>query len=117
MFTLCTIIFSIADYFWGVYCIMPSRSNVKKSPSKGKRKTNLLKLCTAMNKLAMDAVDKEVVKRFKTVIDSATEDITKSLADQVINNSDELQINIIPEMFHPYVKHFLFMKKRNSKIK
>ena len=65
----------------------------------------------------MDAVDKEVVKRFKTVIDSATEDITKSLVDQVINNSDELQINVIPEMFHPYVKHFLFMKKRNSKIK
>jgi len=96
---------------------MPLKKDAKKPQTKGKRKTNLLKLCTVMNKLSVDAVDKEVVKRFKTVIDSAEEDLTKNLVNQIINHSDELELATVPEMFHPYVKHYLFMKKRNSKKK
>ena len=96
---------------------MPVKKDAKKPQLKGRRKTNLMKLCTAMNKLSTDAVDKEVVKRFKTVIDSAEEDITKILLNQIINHSDELELNLVPELFHPYVKHYLFMKKRNTKKK
>ncbi len=96
---------------------MPVKKDAKKTQSKGKRKTNLLKLCTVMNKLAVDAVDKEVVKRFRTVIDSAEEDLSKNVVNQIINQSEELELTTVPEMFHPYIKHYLFMKKRNTKKK
>lgn len=94
---------------------MPLKGDAKKALSKGRRRTNLLKVCSAMNKLAIDAVDKEVVKRFKTVIDSIDDDITKSLASLIINHYNELELKAVPEIFHPYVKHYLFMKKRNDK--
>ena len=96
---------------------MPLKKEVKKPQSRGKRKTNLLKLCTAMSKLAVDAVDKEVVKRFRTVIDSAEEDLSKNVINQIINHSEDLELSTISEVFHPYIKHYLFMKKRNSKNK
>ena len=43
-----------------------------------KRKVNLLKLYELLNDLAKDAVDKEVAKRFKAIIDACEVDIKKT---------------------------------------
>ncbi len=80
-----------------------------------KRKTNLQKLSATMNKLANDAVDKEVVKRLRTYIDTASEDISKSNLDQILNNSEQLELSSFSESLQPYIKHYLFMKKREDK--
>ncbi len=78
----------------------------------GKRKANLLKLCTEMNKIAVDAVDKEVIKRFRILIDAAEEDITKSSLHAVMKNWKDVEVTQFHESFHPYIKHYIFMMKR-----
>ena len=45
---------------------------------KSSRKVNLLKLCTEMNKMSHDAVDREIIKRFKTIIDTGEEDLVNA---------------------------------------
>ncbi|MBN1501086.1 MAG: hypothetical protein JW982_13075 [Spirochaetes bacterium] len=92
-------------------------ASVKKTTknAKSKRKTNLLKLYSAMNKLILDAVDKEIVKRCKILIDTAEEDITKTLLDKILKNNDALDMSLVDEAFVPYVKHYIFMLKRGKR--
>ncbi len=88
---------------------------IKAKAKKHKKKNNLLKLCTEMGKVAFDAVDKEIIKRFKTLIDTCEEDITKSSLDLVIKHSKDVEVGSFPESLQPYIKHYLFMKKREKK--
>ncbi len=82
---------------------------------KTKRKTNLYKLYSDMNKRVHDAVDKEVVKRFKTLIDTSAEEITKSALDSVLHNPLEAEASNYEEGIQPYIKHYIFMVKRGAK--
>lgn len=92
---------------------MAVKDKKKTKSGKPRRKTNLYKLCTEMNKNILDAVDKEVVKRFKTLIDTSAEEITKISLDTILSNPMEVEINTYHESLQPYIKHFIFMKKRN----
>ncbi|HEY1407070.1 MAG TPA: hypothetical protein VF857_10715 [Spirochaetota bacterium] len=77
-----------------------------------KRKTNLQKLYTVMNQMVIDAVDKEVVKRFKLIIDSVENDITKTTLVEITKHYDSLNMSQFGEGLQPYVKHYVFMMKR-----
>lgn len=91
---------------------------VKKTSFARKRKKNdnLTKLYHEMNKLAKDAVDKEVTKRFKTLIDTADDDITKTLLRTIMKDPRSVEFSKLHESLHPYVKHYIFMSKRNKNI-
>ncbi|HON76987.1 MAG TPA: hypothetical protein PK544_00730 [Spirochaetota bacterium] len=82
-----------------------------------RRKTNLLRLSSEMNKIAQDAVDKEIIRRFRTLIDTCEEDITKSSLTQVLKESKDVEVSNFHESLQPYVKHYLFMLKRSQKLK
>ena len=83
---------------------------------KGKKRNNLLKLCNEMGKYVIDANDKEIIKRFKTTITSATEDdISKTRLDIILKTPKEVVINEYSEGIQPYIKHYLFMIKRKKK--
>jgi len=86
----------------------------KSKTKRPKRKTNLLRLCSEMNKVTLDAVDKEVTKRFRTLIDAAEEDITKTSLQSVLKNWKEADLSQFHESLQPYVKHYIFMVKRRS---
>lgn len=96
---------------------MSNRAVVTKSNRKGrsKRKTNLTRLYTTMNKMSQDAVDKEIVKRFKILIDTADEDITKVSVDEILKTPESVDIQQYHESLQPYIRHYLFMNKRLSK--
>ena len=96
---------------------MASRATVTKSTkkSRSKKKTNLLKLYTIMSKLAIDAVDKEIVRRFKILINAADEDISKSELDMILKRSDNFDYSSFHEGFKSYIHHYLFMMKRKGK--
>lgn len=79
-----------------------------------KKKTNMLRLYSEMNKFVADAVDREILKRFKIIIESADDDITKSSVDAVIKHTDEIEVRQYHESLHPYIKHYVFMKKRDA---
>jgi len=82
-----------------------------------KKKLNLLKIYSEMNKLTVDAVDKEVLKRFKIIIDTCEEDITKVNMRLVLKDPKNVNIHVFHESVQPYIKHFIFLMKRNQKKK
>jgi hypothetical protein len=93
---------------------MPTKDRNKVKTKKSRRKTNLLRLCSEMNKAAKDAVDKEITKRFKTLIDTSEEDITKSSLDVILKHMKDVDISIFHESLQPYIKHYIFMIKREK---
>ncbi|MFC1668941.1 hypothetical protein ACFL20_01000 [Spirochaetota bacterium] len=81
--------------------------------SKLKRKKNLSNLHSKMNKLSLDAVDREIIRRFKIVIDTCEEDITKISLDTILKNQKHVNVYSFHESLQPYIKHYLFMVKRS----
>lgn len=79
-----------------------------------KQKVNLAKLFAEMNTLAIDAVDKEIVKRFKTIIETMEEDISKTTLTTILKQPDSLDLSIFNEGVQPYLRHYIFMKKREE---
>ncbi len=87
-------------------------------PSKVKtKKVNLLKLYSEMNKMTTDAVDKEVIKRFKIIIDTIEEDITKKSLLLILKEPKNVTVSDFGDSLQPYIKHYLFLIKRNKRIK
>lgn len=102
---------------------MTSNSQEKKlekarpAAKKKKKNINLSRLCSEMTHLSADAVDKEIIKRFKTMIDTSEEDITKTSLGLILKDPKNVDLNSFHEGLQPYVKHYLFMSKRNKKVK
>jgi acetolactate synthase small subunit len=81
-----------------------------------KKKTNLMKLHSVMNKMSENAVDYEVIKKFKIIIDASEFDITKTALLGILKNPEDIEIKSFHESFHAYIKHYLYMDKKNKKI-
>jgi hypothetical protein len=77
-----------------------------------KRKTNLLKLYSEMNKMVKDAVDKEVAKRFRIIIDLVETDISKTTLADIMKRHNTIELDRFGEGVKPYIKHYVFMVKR-----
>ncbi len=93
---------------------IPAKTTTSKN--KGKKRSNLLKLCSEMNNYVIDANDKEIIKRFKTSISSSIEDdITKTSLELILKTPKEVDVSEFTENIQPYIKHYLFMIKRKKK--
>jgi len=79
-----------------------------------RKKTNLSRLCIQMGKMSADAVDKEIIKRFKIIIDTAEDDITKGSLEAILSDPSSVEVTSFHESLQPYIKHYLFMLKRNA---
>jgi hypothetical protein len=99
----------------------PAKSDTRKNDVKNAKmktkKVNLLKLYSEMNKLSHDAVDKEVIKRFKVIIDTSEEDITKKNLGLILKEPKSVTITDFSDGLQPYIKHYLFLMKRNKRLK
>ena len=93
-----------------------AKSTVKKV-RKNVKKTNLTKLYNHMHKMSIDAVDSEVIKRFKVLIDACEEDLPKAIIDGLIAEPKGADTSVFPEGLQPYVKHYVFMIKRDKNQK
>ena len=94
-----------------------SKKATKGRAKTSKRKTNLSKLCTEMNKLVLDAVDREIIRRFKIIIDTSEEDITKVSLSAILNDPKNVDLSNFHESLQPYIKHYIFMLKRDKTTK
>lgn len=79
-----------------------------------RKKTNLNRLYSNMNKLTVDAVDNEIMRRFKLLIDASEEDMPKIVIDSLLANPSSSDPSVFPEGLQPYIKHYIFMSKRNK---
>ena len=93
-----------------------AKSTVKKV-RKNVKKTNLTKLYNHMHKMSIDAVDSEVIKRFKVLIDACEEDLPKTVIDTLIKEPKGADTSVFPEGLQPYVKHYVYMIKRDKNQK
>jgi hypothetical protein len=97
---------------------MPPRAkSTAKKVRKNTKKTNLTKLYNQMHKMSLDAVDNEIIKRFKILIDASEEDVPKTDIDQLISDPKSADTSLFPEGLQPYVKHYVFMTKRDKSQK
>lgn len=81
---------------------------------KKKKKANLNRLLSEMTKLSVDANDREICKRFKAIMDSSNDDITKVALDGILKNTTGIDISNYHESLHPYIKHYIYMVKRSK---
>jgi hypothetical protein len=81
------------------------------------KKNNLLKLYSEMNKLSKDAVDKEVIRRFRIIIETSEEDITKKSLELILKDQKNVNMADFSDNLQPYIKHYLFLTKRNARDK
>jgi hypothetical protein len=95
----------------------PKAKSAVKKVRKNVKKTNLTKLYNHMHKMSLDAVDGEVIKRFKILIDACEEDLQKSIIDSLIADPKSSDTSVFPEGLQPYVKHYIFMIKRDKSQK
>ncbi|MBN1497223.1 MAG: hypothetical protein JXA07_10675 [Spirochaetes bacterium] len=93
------------------------RKNETKAAKIRTKKINLLKLYSEMNKLSNDAVDKEVIKRFKIIIDTSDEDITKKSLSLILKEPKNVNVADFSDSLQPYIKHYLFLMKRSKRNK
>ncbi|HOP63060.1 MAG TPA: hypothetical protein PK358_04480 [Spirochaetota bacterium] len=97
---------------------MPAKAkSTTKKARKNTKKTNLTKLYNQMNRMSQDAVDNEIIKRFKILIDASEEDVPKTDIDQLLSDPKNTNTSVFPEGIQPYVKHFIFMSKRDKSQK
>ena len=76
-----------------------------------------MKLYSEMYKLSNDAVDKEVIKRFKIIIETSEEDITKKSLNLILKEPKIVNISDFNDSLQPYIKHYLFLMKRDIRAK
>jgi len=94
-----------------------SSKTVKAKSRKNVKKTNLTRLYNQMNKMSSDAVDNEIMKRFKVLIDACEEDLPRVHIDALISEPKSADTSVFPEGLLPYVKHFVYMVKRDKSSK
>ncbi len=67
--------------------------------------------------MAVEANDKEIIKRFKIIIDTCEEDITKVSLQAILSDFENITYSNYHESFQPYIKHYIFMRKRLNRQK
>ena len=89
---------------------MPAKAkSTTKKTRKNTKKTNLTRLYNHMHKMSLDAVDNEIIKRFKILIDASEEDVPKTDVDQLLSDPKSTDTSVFPEGLQPYVRHYVLM--------
>lgn len=73
------------------------------------------KLLSAMRKLSVEVNDEEICRRFETLMHTSKEDLNVNSVKSLLENPFEFEPKEIPEPYTQYVRHFIYMVKRNEK--
>ncbi|MCS7205074.1 MAG: hypothetical protein NZ853_05210 [Leptospiraceae bacterium] len=74
------------------------------------------KLLAAMRKLIREVNDREICNRLEILATSEKEDIPSDLLKDLLDNPLNFDANKIPEPYTQYVKHYIYMVKRENRI-
>ena len=74
------------------------------------------KLIEAMRKLSLDVNDREICKKLETLMLTSKEDLNLSGVKSLLDSPLEFDPKDIPDPYTQYVKHFIYMVKRNEKL-
>ncbi|HMV77168.1 MAG TPA: hypothetical protein PK453_00180 [Leptospiraceae bacterium] len=74
------------------------------------------KLLDAMRKMTIDVNDREICKKLETLMLTSKDDLNVASVKNLLVNPSEFDPKDIPDPYTQYVKHFLYMVKRNEKL-
>jgi hypothetical protein len=74
------------------------------------------KLIEAMHKLSVDVNDREICKKLETLMITSKDDLNIPVIKVLLTNPLEFDPKDIPDPYTQYVKHFIYMVKRNDKM-
>ena len=74
------------------------------------------KLIEAMRSLSNEVNDQEICRRLETLMFTSKDDLNLSVVNHLLDNPLEFDPKEIPEPYTMYVKHFIYMVKRNEKL-
>ncbi|MCB1192451.1 MAG: hypothetical protein H7A23_19430 [Leptospiraceae bacterium] len=73
------------------------------------------KLLEAMKRLSNEVNDHEICKRLESLILTSKEDLNMLVVNSLLEKPLDFEPKEIPEPYTQYVKHFIYMVKRNEK--
>ncbi|MEQ9364171.1 MAG: hypothetical protein RIF32_08015 [Leptospirales bacterium] len=80
-------------------------------------RTNLLWLCTEMEKMSEDVIDREICRRLRQFAGQVEFDLPIEVVQQIRSKGGTVTVEIIPEPLLPFYRHFAFMLKRRRKAR
>ena len=80
-------------------------------------RTNLLWLCTEMEKMSEDVIDREICRRLRQFAGQVEFDLPFEVVQQIRSRGGAVTVEIIPEPLLPFYRHFAFMLKRRRKAR
>lgn len=69
-----------------------------------------------MKSLNNEVNDQEICRRLETLMLTSKDDLNLSVVNHLLDNPLEFDPKEIPEPYTMYVKHFIYMVKRNEKL-
>lgn len=80
------------------------------------KRTAFSKLLNAMKKMSMEVNDNEICRRLETLMLTSKEDLNMSIVKSLFANPLEFDPKNVPEPYTQYIRHFIYMAKRNYKL-
>lgn len=81
-----------------------------------KNKPIFMKFLEAMNYLSNEVNDREICKRLETLMLTSKDDLNATSVENLLKDPPNFDPKEIPEPYTMYVKHFIYMVKRNDKL-
>ncbi len=69
-----------------------------------------------MRKLSIDVNDREICKKLETLMLTSKDDLNVTDVKTLLQNPSGFDPKDIPDPYTQYVKHFIYMVKRNEKM-
>lgn len=79
-------------------------------------KQGFSKLIDAMRKLSVDVNDREICKKLETLMLTSKDDLNVADVKVLLQSPNSFDPKDIPDPYTQYVKHFIYMVKRNEKM-
>ncbi len=69
-----------------------------------------------MKKLISEVNDHEILRRLETLMVTSKEDLNQAVVRSLLENPLDFDPKSVPEPYAQYVRHFVYMVKRNKKM-
>ncbi|TGM98263.1 phosphatidylinositol phospholipase [Leptospira yasudae] len=79
------------------------------------KRSSFQKLLNAMKKMSLEVNDYEICKRLETIMMTSKEDLSQVVVKSLLDNPLDFDPKTLPEPYGQYIRHFVYMVKRNKK--
>lgn len=95
---------------------MEYHSQIPHDKDKDLNKPGFSKLLEAMKKLSIDVNDREICKKLDTLMVTSKDDLNLTSIKNLLQSPLDFDPREIPDPYTQYVKHFIYMVRRNEKM-